>query len=359
MVIALLRRIRVSWLAAVGILLVGVGAGCQSRTNVGVAETEALGEGPLVAEEKTFQAGSLLPGASFTHIFRFQNRSDHNVKIDRVVSSCSCLKPDLLTPSLMAPGASGELKTTAFVESAGGLAPEIMLLAEDGRVLLRFTTYFVGLYHWCAQSNKVYFGDVSGDAPIRALVHVFLDAQTSPKAAAQTLKVTKPCSWVDVEVVGPGKPRDGIQSLMIRLITKRGAPPTDLGNMPLEFSISDSKGTVHHVPLNLMWNYRPVQAYHPAEVVVIAKNGKLNGPPEITFRTSASQDVTRVIVDGPLLAADLELVKQSDEYRAYRSRLRMAQAGESLGAFEGTIRFYGPSSGKPVLEVPYRVRVIP
>lgn len=347
--------------AAAGVFLgCLLGPGCRSQNEPRAADTaaqEATRSGPLTTEESTFDAGSLPAQASFTHVFAFQNQSDHVVKIARVDSSCSCLKAELLTPAAMAAGARGEVKTTTTVESGRGVVPEVRVLGEDGKPLITFKVLFHGLYRWCAEKEKVYFGALSGDAPVRALLALYLDPHTSAKDAARTLRVSKPCPWVDVEVVGPGKPRDGAESLLIRLGTKAGIPPADQDNVPLELCLTDSKGAVHTIPVKLMWTFVRVLSYYPLEVVLIVSGGKLIGPSEITFQTPGSRNVTRAVVDSPLLTADVELVKESAESRAYRSRLRLTDTARDAGLVEGTIKFYEPTGTQPVLQVPYRLRV--
>lgn len=65
----------------------------------------------LVSEQADFDAGNLVQGAKFEHVFRVTNQGTDPLHIERVESSCGCTVAELVRRDL-APGQSTEVRAT-------------------------------------------------------------------------------------------------------------------------------------------------------------------------------------------------------------------------------------------------------
>ena len=77
-----------------------------------VAAEMAVAAAPrIVVEEESFDFGTILQGEKVEKVFRFRNEGDAPLLVDKVKTSCGCTAA-LLSASTLAPGESGEVRTS-------------------------------------------------------------------------------------------------------------------------------------------------------------------------------------------------------------------------------------------------------
>jgi hypothetical protein len=90
-------RIRIGWLFLTMLLVFASIAGAAAPR--------------IVVEEESFDFGTILQGDKVEKVFRFRNDGDAPLVVDRVKTSCGCTAA-LLSASTLAPGESGEVRTS-------------------------------------------------------------------------------------------------------------------------------------------------------------------------------------------------------------------------------------------------------
>lgn len=299
--------------------------------------------GPRIAfSEPVYDFGTVEQGAQITHLFRFTNQGEQDLRVEDVKTSCGCTAA-VTSVNVIAPGQEGMINvtfdTTHFV---GEKVKSISVYSNDPRQPMTTLTLQGDItVEVAAEPAQLYIGRLRRDEKITFTIEVLYDA--NKPITITKVENTHPAVQVQTEDLDKGDKKG--KKLTVTL--KKGAA---LGRLNDQITVTTTSQKVPSINIPVFGNIEGDVIVLPPQVSFGTVHQGESKAQEVRIKSRAAGPVhvLRVQSSDADVVPEVTEIKQGEEYR-----VTLKTKGESKpGRIQAEVQIFTDHPEEKVLTIP-------
>jgi hypothetical protein len=325
------------------VTLLSVWAQAESKQEETPAQPIPVSSGPhIVFAEPIYDFGTVEQGEKVMHLFRFTNKGQQDLRIERVKTTCGCTAV-VLSVDLIKPGEEGTVSTTFDTTRYTGEKVRTVTVYSNDPVHPVTTLTLQGeiTQDITAEPTQLYLGRVRRGEEVTRTVEIFYNAE-KPVTIVK-VENTNPAVYVRVEEIR-GEKRRGKK--LIVTLTKKA--PLGRLNDQITVTTTSEKQPVLNIPV--FGSVEGDMLVLPPQVSFGVLRSGQDKAQEVRIKNRAAKPVhiLRVESSTTAVAPEFSAIEDGQEYRL----VLKAKGGTEPGRLRGEIRVFTDHPQEKILTIP-------
>jgi hypothetical protein len=301
----------------------------------------------IVFEQPVHDFGTVEQGAKVTHLFRFHNRGERNLRIESLKTSCGCTAA-VISDSRIPPGGRGTISATFDTARFLGEKKKTVVVHTNDpqRPATTLTLQGEVRVEVAADPPQLYVGRLAYGKAVSRRVEIVVDADSS----VEITQVANTNAAVTVQTE-PLK-RDGQRGKTLIVTVAEDAP---LGRLNDQITVTTTSTKRPSVVIPIFGSVEGELVVRPPQVTfgVVQPGADTTRTVTITNRSKTPVRISRVASTAERVTARLATVNPGLEYRLVMT----VPADSQPGRIQGALRVFTDHPLEKVLSIPLYGRV--